>query len=73
MSCKIPRVVYYYSDKINIYDNNAFIPLPTTPAPIAPSPFLPIFQPIANCNTPYPTPSYYPPNPNIKNTCTCKK
>lgn len=79
MSCKIPRLVYLYSNKINIYDNNCFIPLPAQPTPLPP-PCM-IYQPLSYCGTPYPTPTYYPPNPmcisqaecGLRNHCTCKK
>ena len=36
MSCSIPKLVSYYSNKVNIYDSNCFIPLPpykTCPPP----------------------------------------
>lgn len=36
MSCSVSRLVSYYSDKVNIYDNKSFIKLPnyrTCPAP----------------------------------------
>ncbi len=36
MSCSVPRLVSYYSNKVNIYDSNCFIALPnyrTCPPP----------------------------------------
>lgn len=36
MSCSAPRLLSYYSDKVNIYDSKCFIPLPnykTCPPP----------------------------------------
>jgi hypothetical protein len=29
MSCSAPKLLSYYSNKVNIYDNVSFIPLPT--------------------------------------------
>lgn len=73
MNCRIPRQVYCYSDKINIYNNDCFIPLPVQPSPLPPP--MMIYQPLSNCGNPYPTPTYYPPNPacNSCKSCTCKK
>ena len=36
MSCSIPRLISYYSDKVNIYNSDCFVKLPpyrTCPAP----------------------------------------
>ena len=55
---RIPRIVLEYSDKINIYKNAYFIPLPAVPTPLPPS--MPIYRPTNECNIPYPTPTYTP-------------
>ena len=78
MNCTIPRLVLNCSDKINIYKNKCFIPLPTNANCPPPSSDVPLFRPIAMNGMPYPTPTYKPPYPSCntcktRNTCTtCK-
>ena len=76
MSCSIPRLVLNYSDKVNIYTDRCFIPLPPNKAPLPPP--IPLFQPLNECHIPYPTPMYNPPNPSCTSTsckepCSCKR
>lgn len=70
--CKIDTC-YNYTDKINIYKNPNFIPLPPNPSPIAPP--MQIYIPLGACGKPYPTPTYYPPAPCCngisKENCKC--
>ena len=69
MSCKLPPLLSYYSDKINIYKNDCFAPLPVERSP--PPPSMIIYQPLGNCGQPYQTPTYNPYSPYYG--CTCKK
>lgn len=68
MSCSVKPLIRYYSDKVNIYSSDCFIPLPTCRA--CPPPSMPIYRPLGQCNQPYPTPTYYPPAP-CCNSCKC--
>lgn len=68
MNCPKKRFVRCYSDKVNIYSSNDFIPIPTCRASLPPS--MTIYRPLADCNRPYPTPTYYPPAP-CCNQCKC--
>ena len=47
-----------YSDKINIYTNTIFEPLPVKRAPLPPQCI--IYQPLTVCHEPYQTPTYSP-------------
>ena len=68
MSYNIQPLVLYYSDKINIYDNCYFLPLPVTSAPKPPPSAYPIFQPLGPSGTAYQTATYAPPYNNYYNT-----
>ena len=59
----------YYSDRINIYDDERFIRLPTTPSPPAP-PVIYIHR-TTQCGQPYPIPYYQPPHPRCASCSTC--
>jgi hypothetical protein len=69
MSCGKSNLVSYYSDKINIYQSEYFIPLPNIRA--CPPPSMPIYQPLSYCGQPYPTPTYYPPYPSCTSCNRC--
>ena len=56
MSCKIPYLLSYYTDKINIYDNEISKPLP--PTENGPPPVCQIYVPLMSNGTPYPAPIY---------------
>lgn len=58
MSWTTPRLVQYYSDKVNVYDNELFVSLPATPAP--PPPPTVLIHRTTTLGTPYPTPYYHP-------------
>lgn len=76
VNCTIPRLVLCYSDKINIYNNCHFLPLPVEQPPLPPPSAFPVFRPTDTCGKPYPTPMYHPPyNPcNTVNKCAkCAK
>ena len=65
-----------YSNKINIYQNTLFEPLPVKRSPLPPP--CVIYQPLTVCNQPYQTPTYYPSNSTGTSCtsckiCTCKK
>jgi len=58
MSWATPRLVKYYSDKVNVYDHEMFYAIPATPSP-APPPTVLIHR-TTTLGTPYPTPYYHP-------------
>jgi hypothetical protein len=67
MSCSVPRVLSYYTNKVNIYDNKCYIPLPNwraCPAPpcIILSPHL-VYPPCGPCEPPNVCPIPQPLNP----------
>lgn len=61
MKCTPPRLVLCCSDKVNIYNNKCFIPLPVTQPPLPPPSDIPLFRPRAMNGSLYPTPTYKPP------------
>lgn len=77
MSCSTGRLVSYYSDKVNIYNSNCFIPLPNYRT--CPPPSMIILQPAPtnNCNpygqycnpSPPPAPPPAPPPQSICSSC----
>ena len=52
----IPRLLNYYTDRINIYESDLFVPIPAVAAPPAP-PVMYIHR-TTNTGNPYPVPWY---------------
>lgn len=74
MSCstRLGNVCYSYTDKVNIYKSDVYIPVPTIISPLPPS--MPLYYALGVCNQPYQVPTYYPPGPYCKGPilpCTC--
>ena len=60
MSCKIPPLLSYYTDKVNIYQHCDFIPLSAIKQYPPPLP-APIIHATTNYGEPYPVPRHRPP------------
>lgn len=62
MSCKIPPLFFYYSDKVNIYEHPDFISISAIKQYPYPSP-APIIHLTTNYGQPYTVPTHKPPFP----------
>ena len=69
------RLLTYYSDRVNIYDDERFARLPDVKAPPAP-PVVYIHR-TTHFNQPYPIPYYQPPHPRCAScavpSCGCRR
>jgi hypothetical protein len=60
MSCGVPKLLKYYTDKVNVYTSDCFIPLPAWRT--CPPPSMPIIGPYGPVVRP-PGEPFYPPHP----------